>query len=208
MAMFDGTHRREEGYDPAMTAGSAFDPRQQDAMLIRAVADGDRAAARSLIDTHLSALIAHVERLTRDRSEAEDIAQESFLRLWRIAGDWTPRAKARTWLTTVASRLAIDRLRRAKRWSDAELPEVEDTRPSPEARADAREVGQAVEEAIQALPDRQRAAFALVHLDGLSGRDAADSLGVSEEALESLLARARRSLRARLADYRMEERPS
>lgn len=191
-----------------MDAGSAPDARHRDATLIRAVAEGDRAAARSLIDAHLTPLIAHVERLTRDRAEAEDIAQESFLRLWRIASEWTPRAKARTWLITVAGRLAIDRLRRAGRWSDADPPDMADSRPSPEAEADAREVGVAVEAAIAALPDRQRAAFALVHLDGLSGREAAESLNVSEEALESLLARARRSLRARLAAYRTEEYPS
>jgi RNA polymerase sigma-70 factor (ECF subfamily) len=212
--MFDATPGPGRGYgqamtrpDPAPLPAPSWDHtpeaelRLQDAALLKAASGGDARAGRTLADQNLAPLIARVERLTRDRAEAEDIAQESFLRLWGAAADWQPRARISTWLTMVAQRLAIDRLRRTGRFSDAEPPDLPDPAPSPERLASAREAGRAMEEALSALPDRQRTAFVLVHVDGLSGRDAAATLDLSEDALESLLARARRGLRGRLAAH-------
>lgn len=178
----------------------------QDAALLGAASRGDRRASRALVERELPRVLALAERMTRDRAEAQDIAQDAFLRLWGAAADWRPRARIGTWLATVTYRLALDRLRRARRWSDAEMPEIADPAPGPDAALIGRDRARAVDAAIRALPDRQRAALALVHEQGLSGRDAAATMEISEDALESLLARARRRLRQGLAGLDAPER--
>ena len=168
--------------------------------LLARVARGEEAAARLLVAAKLPRLLALALRLLRDRAEAEDVAQEALLRAWRQAGRWEPRAQFDTWLHTVVLNLCRDRLRRARATTDERAPEPVDPSLNPEAALAEAERGASVEQAIAALPERQREALLLVHYQGLSGADAAAALGVSVEALESLLARGRRALRARLAE--------
>ena len=165
------------------------------------VGQGDGAACRLLVDRHLVPLVAFARRLLGCQAEAEDVAQDVFLRVWTKARDWTPgAAKLSTWLHQVALNLCRDRLRRRR--PSASLDDViEPTDPSPTApdRIQTDQVGRRVNQALDALPTRQREAIVLCHYQGLSNIEAAGLLGISVEALESLLARGRRTLRKALA---------
>jgi len=158
----------------------------------------DAAAFETLLDRHLAPLGRFLFRLSGNRADAEDLAQETFLRIWREARRWQPgRVRFTTWLYRIAHNLAIDRHRKNREVASAEPPEVAaDSTPHDELALDER--GRRVRNAIAALPERQRTALLLVHFQGLSNGDAAEILDVSVDALESLLSRARRSLKRSL----------
>jgi RNA polymerase sigma-70 factor (ECF subfamily) len=162
---------------------------------------GDAGAFGELIGRHLGAVAGFSFRMVGNAAEADDIAQETFLRLWRYRATWEPRAQLRTWLFRVARNLCIDRFRRREVVTD-EIPEVADDRLSASGEVQRRQVERIVADALAALPERQRAAIGLVYYEGLSNIDAADVLDITVDALESLLARGRRSLRERLVDLR------
>lgn len=171
-----------------------------DSTLIERVGRGEPAATRMLVSLKLPRILGLATRLLRDTAEAEDVAQEAFVRVWRHAGSWQPgRARFDTWLHTVVLNLCRDRLRRRREISDDAMPETVDPTPDAEAELIEAERGRAVADTIAALPERQREAILLVHYQDLSGAEAAAALDVSIEALESLLARGRRTLRAELA---------
>jgi len=129
------------------------------------------------------------------------VAQEVFVRAWRQARVWKPGAgKFDTWMHRVALNLCYDRLRRRREDPTAEPPEQADPARSAEAGLIADAAAERVRAAIQALPERQRDALILCHYQELSNIEAADLLGVSVEAVESLLSRGRRALRSALAD--------
>ena len=183
----------------------ATDEDDDEALVARA-GRGDRLAASALVVRHSDRVFALCRRLLRDRAAAEDAAQETFLRLWTNAARWRPQGvRFEAWLCRVATNLCLDRLRRSGREVDGDaIPERADPAPGAERLLMAGEQRTAVEAALDALPERQRAAIALVHYQDMSNIDAAAALEVSVEALESLLARARRSLRDRLAASRAE----
>ncbi|WP_267382305.1 MULTISPECIES: RNA polymerase sigma factor [unclassified Sphingomonas] len=168
--------------------------------LIARVGRGDGSATRMLVAAKLPRILALATRVLRDRAEAEDVAQDAFVRSWRQAKTWR-RGDARfdTWLHTVVLNLCRDRLRRRRDATGETMPDRADPSPDAEAGLIAAERGHAVAEAIAALPERQRDAILLVHYQDLSGMEAAAALDVSVEALESLLARGRRRLRDHLA---------
>jgi RNA polymerase sigma factor (sigma-70 family) len=173
-----------------------------DAALVLRVGEGDVGAYRELVRRYAPKLSRFAERLLRDASEAEDVVQETFLRLWQRARDYVPDARVTTWLHHITHNLAVDRLRARGRLKP--LPDEEDMPISarqPSLLEEKRRVV-ALNDAIAALPERQAAAITLVHLHGLSGKEAAEVLGVGAEAIESLLARARRTLKAALAPER------
>ncbi|OSM00154.1 putative ECF subfamily RNA polymerase sigma-24 factor [Magnetofaba australis IT-1] len=147
---------------------------------------------------------AQARRMLGDLHEAEDVAQEAFMRLWKQAARWRPEARVGTWLHTVVSNLCVDRLRKRRESALEDLPEPVDPAQNPLAERQRAELGAAIEAAMAQLPPRQKAAVVLVHHQGFSGREAAAALGVSEEAVESLLARGRRALRKSLARHRDE----
>ncbi len=178
--------------------------RAADAELMRRVAAGDAGASRVLVDRELGPLVALAYRILGNRAESEDVAQESFLRLWRMARRWQPRAKVRTWLTRVAYNLSIDRLRLRKPTDPIDEAAFAAPGGGPSSALQRDQVAHIVEAAIARLPERQRAAIALVHYQELSNIEAAETLGVSIDALESLLARGRRGLRGALADQRTD----
>jgi RNA polymerase sigma-70 factor, ECF subfamily len=175
--------------------------------LMRRVAGQDIAAYRELVDAHLPRIARFAERLLGNAAEAEDVAQETFLKLWTHASGFTPEARPSTWLFRIAHNLCIDRWRKRR----AETPLAEHSgvdRPS--GLFARKQTSEEVQRALAELPERQRAAITLVHYEGMVAQEAANVLEISVEALESLLSRARRSLRERLrtlAAESMKESP-
>ncbi|MEO0821775.1 MAG: sigma-70 family RNA polymerase sigma factor [Pseudomonadota bacterium] len=173
---------------------------EDEALLIARFASGDQAAARALAEALLPGVQRQAWRLLGDASEAEDVAQEAMLRFWRQAANWRAgEAKASTWLYRVTRNLCIDRLRRRRATADIDdVPEPADPVPAVVERIAASEESRALARAILELPARQRDALVMRHFDGLSNPEIASRLETSVEAVESLLARARRQLSARM----------
>ena len=166
---------------------------------------GDRNAAARLIGRHTPKLLTVARRMLGAQAEAEDAVQEVFLRLWTHAARWQPgKAKFETWLYRVMLNQCYDRLRRRPTARLEEAAEVPDPTPGPDADLQNAAIAVQIEAALAALPERQRAAIQLCHYQGCGNIEAAEILGVSVEALESLLARGRRTLRARLIHLKGE----
>lgn len=173
--------------------------------LVARVALGDEAACRLLVDRHLTRMLALARRMLGNQADAEEVAQEVFLRVWTHASRWEPgRAQFGTWLHRVATNLCLDRLRRHGTEDIDSIPEPQSDDPTPHEELERSDLARQVDRALQALPARQRAAVTLTHYQGLSNIEAAETLGISVEAVESLLGRARRQLRAALATERDE----
>lgn len=176
------------------------DGRDEDDDLLKAIAAGDRDSFRRLMGKHVRPVTLLAQRITGNAQDADDVVQETFLRVWRLAGDWRPDGTARfsSWLYRVAYNLCIDK-RRAKPMSPLDdALECPDPGPgglelSMEAQRKA-----VLAQAVGKLPARQREALALCYYAEISGPEAARSLGISLPALEALLVRARRALRDNL----------
>lgn len=181
-----------------------------DAALLAACAAGAPGAAEAMIAQVAPGVLRLASRLLGDPAEAEDVTQETMMRLWRVAPDWRPgEARISTWTHRVASNLCLDRLRRRGRLAALpveDAPEPEDPAPSALEALVESERAAALEAALAALPERQRAALTLRHLEGWSNPAIGEALGVSVEAVESLLGRGRRALARRLAPNPEEER--
>ena len=178
---------------------------REDAALVAAAAQGDAAAFRTLVDRHLAGVLAVARRMLRDDAEAEDVAQEAMLRLWRSAdGLEVGPPGLRPWLRRVASNLCVDRMRSGKRLTVTDdVPEQAEPA-TQHSQLEAQDTSERVEVALRALPDRQRLALTLFHYEGLSQIEVGKAMGISDEAVESLLARARRTLKAALRDQLSE----
>jgi len=180
----------------------AHDP---DEALVAGVGRGDPASVRAFVSAKLPRMTALALRMLGDAAEAEDVAQEVFVRAWRQAQAWRPGpAKFDTWMHRVAMNLCYDRLRKRREIGMDVLPERVDEGPAPDAGLMAADVGARVQGALNALPDRQREALVLVHYQELGNIAAAALMEISVEALESLLSRGRRALREALKDMKAE----
>ena len=176
-----------------------------DAELVARVGRGDRAAAQQLMRRHLPKMLALARRMLSDPAEAEDAVQDAFMRLWTHAARWQPgRAKFETWLYRVTLNKCFDRLRRRPTAVLEEASHIADSAPGPAERLENAVLSEEIEAALSALPERQRAAIQLCHYQECGNIEAAEILGVSVEALESLLARGRRALRVRLMHLKNE----
>ena len=173
---------------------------QRDAELLARFSKGDRAAALALTSRLAPVVFAQAFRMLGDRTEAEDVTQESLLRLWKAAPGWdATRAKITTWLYRVTSNLCIDCLRKSNRNSGDEVPEVADETPGIDLKLQATARAQALQHALQILPDRQRQAMILRHIEDLSNPEISDIMEISVEAVENLVSRGKRALASTLA---------
>ena len=170
-----------------------------DEELVSRVGRGDPAAIQALVARKLPRMLALAQRMLNDPVEAEDVAQETMLKAWRQAPRWKPgRARFDTWLHRVALNLCYDRLRRRREVPTDTVPDRPDPGPAPDAGLMASDLGVRVDAALAGLPERQREAIVLCHYQELGNIEAAALMEVSVEALESLLSRGRRALRAAL----------
>jgi len=170
------------------------------------IADGDSAAFRKLTEEYLKALVTFSQRLVGNHAEAEEVVQETFLRVWQKSDTYQPKAKLSTWLYTIARNISIDRLRKRSRKEEAfELDDERDQSPDsavPSQLLAQKQAQQSLEQALASLPERQRTALALCHEQGLDNPQIAEILDCSVEAVESLLSRGRRTLREILTSTR------
>lgn len=168
-----------------------------EAVLLARYARGDAAAARLMTARLVPRVHAQAFRMLGDSAEAEDVAQDAMMRLWRIAPEWrTGEAKVTTWLYRVVANLCTDRLRKRPRGAVAldAVAEPPDPAPSVEAKMQGDARAQALRAALADLPERQRMAVMMRHFDGASNPQIAERLGISTEAVESLTARGKRAL--------------
>jgi len=177
-----------------------------EAALLKAYAAGDADAARALASRYTPLVFAHAFRMLNDRAEAEDVAQDAMLRLWRQAPGWDAAgaASVRTWLYRVTANLCIDRLRKTRPVGLPEELEIADTAPGAEARMQSEARRMALDEALMQLPDRQRQAVVLRHIEGLGNTEIAQIMDIGPRAVESLTARGKRALTALLSGQRKD----
>ncbi|WP_298857728.1 RNA polymerase sigma factor [uncultured Sulfitobacter sp.] len=177
--------------------------RDADADLLARYAAGDNAAARLLSARLSPRAFAHAFRVLGDRAEAEDVTQEAMLRLWKQAPKWDAgRAQAATWIYRVVANLCFDRLRGQRAETLDEVDAPADPAPGIETRLQDSARHDALQAALLRLPERQRQAVVLRHIEGLANPDIAEILDVGIEAVESLTARGKRALTADLAAQR------
>jgi RNA polymerase sigma-70 factor (ECF subfamily) len=173
---------------------------ESDEDLMERIAGGDSRALRVLMQRHMPRTVRMAERITRNRADADDVAQDAFLRVWRKAASFdVTRGRFSGWLGQIVANLSIDRLR--MRRTEPLDPDLDIADPAPRADDDlaAAEERAAVDAALAELPERQRVALVLFHFEELSGREAAAALNLGEKAFESLLTRARIAIRERVA---------
>jgi RNA polymerase sigma factor (sigma-70 family) len=182
----------------AQAASRVTDADSDDALMAR-VRVRDAAAFRILVERNVRPLHRIAYRMIGDGTEAEDLAQEALLRLWRDAAKWQAgNAGTAAWLKRVVVNLCLDRLRRRRFSSDEAVPERADDTPLPPQEMDAARLRAATVAAIGALPDRQRAAIVLTYYEEVSNQVAAETMDMNIKAFESLLLRARSALRTAL----------
>lgn len=189
------------------TFSHAAEEAKDDAELMRHIAGGDQRAFQKLMRRHLARTVRLASRILGSTLAAEDVAQEAFIRVWKHAADWQdPKqsgAKFTTWLYRIVLNLCIDEKRKNRFTNIEDVPEPEDARPDAEKKMQQQEQSRRVRDALEKLPERQRSAFVLCFYEEYSNKEAADMLGISVGAVESLLVRSRRALREDL----VEEKP-
>ncbi|OHB75373.1 MAG: hypothetical protein A2Z34_06980 [Planctomycetes bacterium RBG_16_59_8] len=165
---------------------------------------GDEEAFAELIRRHQQSILNLICRYIGDAAEAEDLAQEAFLKVYRARLSWQPTARFSTWLHRIVVNMCLNEIRDRKRMTVGTPPEeivAGDEREGVVATELRRELQDAVKRAVASLPEHQRMAVLLVKYEGLSYDDASETMGVSVEAFKSLLFRARESLKQNLREY-------
>ncbi len=161
----------------------------------------DQAAFNRLLSRHLSAIHGYVMRITHSHADADELAQETFLRVWERAASYRPgKVRFSTWLHRIAHNLCMDEFRR-KHPESLEDPDVlAGQQPAPERILANRQRVDRLDQALAALPVSQRSALLLTEVQGFSSQQVADIMNLGVRAVESLLARARRRLREQLLE--------
>jgi RNA polymerase sigma-70 factor (ECF subfamily) len=181
--------------------------------LMARIARGDEDAFEILVNRHQTSILNLIYQFIGDRTQAKDLAQEVFIRVWQAAKTYKPEAKFTTWIYRITANLCFNELKSARRkrwfsfnWSDEDgehtLEEtLSDNAPSAEEILLEKERSRQISDAIQSLPDNQRMALVLKRYDDLSYQEIAQIIGCSVSAVESLLVRAKRTLQKKLKNY-------
>jgi RNA polymerase sigma-70 factor (ECF subfamily) len=194
--------------EPSPAGTSAEDAK--DVRLMQLVSAGETVAFEELMERHQRLVVGTVARMLGSNSDVEDIAQQVFVRVWRSAKRYVPRAKFTTWLLKITRNLVFNELRRRSRHAqlplqvepeDEERPIKDERAMAPDASLLEQELRRAIETAIAQLPETQRMAVVLRRYDELSYEEIAEVLDQSVPAVKSLLFRARTELRTRLSRY-------
>jgi len=187
-----------------------------DVRLMLQVRDGDAAAFEELVRRYRDRLLTILEHLVGHREQAEDLAQDVFVRVFKARERYTPDAKFSTWLFTIANNVASNALRSRSRRREVGVPEGNgaDSAPlaldqlakaasgfMPTRALDKAEQAEMVRHAVAALNERQRMALLLAKFEGMSYQDIAQTMGLSVQAIKSLLSRARVNLKEILTPY-------
>lgn len=186
---------------------------EEDVGLMARIAEGDEAAFRILVERHQNAVVGTVSRMLNDPTEAEDISQQVFIRIWKHAKRWRPEAKFTTYLFTVTRNLVFNESRRRSRRKEVSTDEREedsgfqvaaDARHEPQEEALKSEMHSQIDRAIATLPEAQRTAVILYSYESMPYEEIAVVLKTSVSSVKSLLFRARTTLREKLASYMAE----
>jgi RNA polymerase sigma-70 factor (ECF subfamily) len=205
------------------TTSSQMALRDPDIRLMLRVRDDDESAFAELVEAYHQRLVTVMHHLVGRGDEAEDLAQEVFLRVFRSRKKYHPRAKFSTWLFTIANNLALNHLRNRQRKPTVAL-NVRDSGPlgprpmeqlakgrenAPDRAMQQRELAAVVREALETLNERQKVAVVLNKFEDMNYADIAEVMGLTTKAVKSLLSRARENLRAALQDYlEIEAKPN
>jgi RNA polymerase sigma-70 factor (ECF subfamily) len=182
----------------------------EDLRLMKLIGRGDTVALEQLIERHQALVVGTVARMLGSNSDVEDIAQQVFIRVWKSASRYVPRAKFTTWLLKITRNLVFNELRRSRRHAHVplqadpqaeELPVKDVVNQGPDVSLLESELQVKIEEAILSLPETQRLALVLRRYEEFSYEEIAQALDVSVPAVKSLLFRARTELRQRLKNY-------
>lgn len=172
-----------------------------------AIASGDQLAFRRLVERRQGLVVGTVARMI-GTADAEDIAQQVFINVWKSAPRWSPKAKVTTWLMTITKRLVFNESRRRGRArilpqlrEDEEAPEFTDPAPAPDSQILGIELHLAIETAMASLSEKERMVVVLRRHEGMPYEEIAKVLGTSVSAVKSLLFRARNILREKLTPY-------
>jgi len=196
------------GNDPGNPGRSDEDA--EDVRLMKLVSHGDTSAFETLVERHQSLVGGTVAHMLGSNSDVEDIAQQVFIRVWKSARRYVPRAKFTTWLLKITRNLVFNELRRSKRHAHVplqtdpgaeEFPLKDEKNPAPDASLLQTELQQAIDDAIAQLPESQRMALILRRYEQLSYEEISEVLDLSVPAVKSVLFRARTELRSRLSRY-------
>ena len=181
--------------------------------LMARIAEGDDSAFEILVHRHQTSILNLIYRFIGDRTQAKDLAQEVFIRVWQAAKAYKPEAKFTTWLYRITANLCLNELKSARRkkwfsfnWSDEDSEHtfeetLADSAPSSEDLLLEKERSRQISDALQRLPENQRMALILKRYDDLSYQEIAKIIGCSVSAVESLLVRAKRTLQEKLKNY-------
>ena len=172
-----------------------------DQTLVSAIVRKDAAAFRELTERHLVSVHRLAARMLRDPNEAEEVTQDTFLKLWTHAARWRPTggdASVLPWLRTIAINACIDRLRRRRFELGGEIPDRPDETASAPEQIDQHRHGLVVSRALSRISDRHRAAIILTYYEELPNASAATTMQMGLKAFESLLLRARQALKAEI----------
>jgi RNA polymerase sigma-70 factor (ECF subfamily) len=173
-----------------------------DETLLRRIQQGDHEAFGSLVHRHAKRFYGVAYRILQHRDDAEDLVQSAFLKLWERPELWDQRKQAKftTWFYTVVTNLSLDYVKRKKPLPLPDDGDFMDGRPSQDDLLDQKERRDLVDHLIHELPERQQLALTLCFYEELSNQEAADIMGVNLKALQSLLMRAKATLKERLQD--------
>ncbi len=198
--------------DPSPQAGSDEERQTNEyhVQLMMRVKQGDIAAFEKIVEIHQGAVVGTVAKMLGGMADAEDIAQQVFLRIWKSAARYQPTAKFTTWMFTITRNLVFNEMRRRQRKPALSIEEREreyhllaadETTSTPDRQALENELVKAIDSAIQSLPEKQRLAVVLRRYEDRSYEEIADILGLSLSAVKSLLFRARSQLKEQLQPY-------